>query len=64
MSSRYVQHPMEKNYADYEKEKMRKRVAEIMRSKEANSISDCGCRFESDNSSSVILCANCSESQR
>jgi hypothetical protein len=61
MSSRYVQHPMEKSFADYEKEKRRKGMAEAMKKHDDNLIADCGCRFESDNSNAVILCAKCSE---
>ena len=63
MSSRYVQHPMENNFADYEKEKRRKGISDAMKKHDRNLIADCGCRFENHNSNSVILCAKCSENQ-
>ena len=61
MISRYVQLPVEQSFADYEKEKRREGMLEAMKKHDRNLISDCGCRFENDNSSSVLLCAKCSE---
>ena len=61
MSSRYVQHPMEQSFSDYEKRKRREGMAEAMKkADEANLIGDCGCRFESAESNTVILCDKCS----
>lgn len=58
MSSRYVQHPMEQNFADYQNRKRREGMEKAL--KDSLLIADCGCRFESADSSAVILCAKCS----
>ena len=57
MSSRYTVHPMEQNFVDWENKKRRERMERAIK---ANEIADCGCRFESDKSNTVILCDACS----
>ena len=61
MSSRYVQNPIEQSFADHEKEKRREGMANAMKKHDENLIADCGCRFESSDSNTVILCDACSE---
>lgn len=59
MSGRYTVHPMEQSFIDWENRRRRKGMEEAIET--ANLISDCGCRFESATSNTVILCDKCSQ---
>jgi len=59
MSSRYIQHPMEQSFSDYEKRKRREGMAKAL--EYSLLISECGCRFEDHDSNTVLLCEECSK---
>lgn len=56
MSSRHMQTLFTDRAAKAENRRMLDRVLA-----NKNLIADCGCKFENDNSNSVILCEKCSE---